>query len=128
MPLSEHEQRILAQLEESLSKEDPRFAKSVRETTVYTHSGRRVRWGAAGFVGGLVLLLVYFASNIESGMFCVVIMFVSAVVVESNARRMGGASWHDFSRSMRRDVNEDDVLAERPRAIREWWARHRRPQ
>ena len=34
MPLSEHEQRILAELEESLSKQDPRFAKNVRETNV----------------------------------------------------------------------------------------------
>jgi len=48
--LSEHEQRILAELEESLSKQDPRFAKNVRETNVYSHGGRRVRWGIAGFI------------------------------------------------------------------------------
>ncbi len=61
MPLSEHEQRILAELEESLSKEDPRFAKNVRETNIYSHSGRRVRWGDGGIRGrsgdlGLLLL------------------------------------------------------------------------
>ena len=39
MPLSEHEQKILAELEESLSKQDPRFAKNVRETNVYSHGG-----------------------------------------------------------------------------------------
>jgi len=50
MPLSEHEQKILAELEESLSKQDPRFAKNVRETNVYSHGGRRVRWGILGFV------------------------------------------------------------------------------
>ena len=52
MPLSEHEQRILAELEESLSKQDPRFAKNVRETNIYSHSGRRVRWGVAGLYRG----------------------------------------------------------------------------
>ena len=54
MPLSEHEQKILAELEESLSKQDPRFAKNVRDTNVYSHGTRRVRWGIAGFVVGLV--------------------------------------------------------------------------
>ena len=58
MPLSEHEQRILAELEESLSKQDPRFAKNVRETNVYSHGGRRVRWGVAGFVVGLLILIL----------------------------------------------------------------------
>ena len=46
MPLSEHEQKILAELEESLSKQDPRFAKNVRDTNVYSHGTRRVRWAS----------------------------------------------------------------------------------
>ncbi len=62
MPLSEHEQRILAELEESLSKQDPRFAKNVRETNVYSHGGRRVRWGIAGFVAGLLILILCFST------------------------------------------------------------------
>ena len=62
MPLSEHEQRILAELEESLSKQDPRFAKNVRETNVYSHGGRRVRWGIAGFIAGLVILILCFST------------------------------------------------------------------
>jgi len=47
-------------LEESLSKQDPRFAKNVRETNVYSHGGRRVRWGIAGFIAGLVILILCF--------------------------------------------------------------------
>ena len=34
MPLSDHEQRILAELEESLSKQDPRFAERVANESV----------------------------------------------------------------------------------------------
>ena len=100
MPLSEHEQRILAELEDSLSKQDPRFAKSVRETNVYSHGGRRVRWGILGFVAGPrdpdPLLLVA-ASPL--GLVGVALMFVSAVVIERNARLLGRASWQDITRS-----------------------------
>ena len=35
MPLSEHEQRILSELEESLSQQDPTFADRVANETVY---------------------------------------------------------------------------------------------
>jgi hypothetical protein len=61
VPLSEHEQRILAELEQSLTKDDPRFVRNVRATNVYSVSGRRVRWGIAGFVVGLAVLLIFFS-------------------------------------------------------------------
>ena len=126
MPLSEHEQRILAELEESLSKADPRFAKSVRETTVYSHSGRRVRWGVAGFVLGLLILLFTFSSSVLAGLCGVVIMFVSAVVIERNGRRLGRASWHDFTRSLRNDADDKTTLEDRRNSVREWLERRRR--
>ena len=93
MPLSEHEQRILAELEESLSKQDPRFAKNVRETNIYSHSGRRVRWGVAGFLVGLLVLILCFSHSVLLGLVGVALMFISAVVVERNARLLGRASW-----------------------------------
>ena len=67
MPLSEHEQKILAQLEESLSKQDPRFAKSVRETNIYAHSLRQIRWSAVAFVIGLVVLVAFFSQILRRG-------------------------------------------------------------
>jgi len=91
MPLSEHEQKILAELEESLSKQDPRFAKNVRETNVYSHGGRRVRWGILGFVAGLLILVLFFSQSTLLGLFGVALMFVSAVVIERNARLLGRA-------------------------------------
>jgi hypothetical protein len=126
MPLSDHEQRILAELEESLSKADPRFAKSVRETTVYSHSGRRVWWGVVGFVAGLTILLTTFSSSVVVGLFGVVIMFVSAMVIERNARRIGRASWHDFTSSIRNDGDDKTTLEDRRNSMREWLERRRR--
>ena len=51
MPLSEHEQRILAELEESLVRQDPEFAERVRSETVYRHAGRYCKWAAVGVRG-----------------------------------------------------------------------------
>jgi type IV secretory pathway VirB3-like protein len=125
VPLSEHEQRILAELEESLSKNDPSFAKSVRDTDVYAHGGRRVRWGIAGFVAGLLLLVLCFSHSIILGLVGVALMFVSAVVVERNARLLGRASWQDLTRS----AQGDDAHANygpRTSSIRDWLSRQRR--
>ena len=125
MPLSEHEQRILAQLEESLSKQDPRFAKSVRETNVYSHGGRRVRWGIAVFMVGLLILVLFFSRSIALGLVGVALMFVSAVIVERNARLLGRASWQDLTRT----PQGDDAHANygpRTSSLRDWLSRQRR--
>lgn len=126
MPLSEHEQRVLAELEESLSKDDPRFARNVRETTVYSHSGRRVRWGVAGFIGGLIVLLLTFSESTPLGLLGVAIMFASAIVIERNARRLGRASWNDFTRTLRSEAELRTSLEDRRNSLRDWLERRRR--
>jgi hypothetical protein len=97
VPLSDHEQRILAELEESLNREDPEFADKVRNESLYRHSGRQVRWAALGFVLGLVLTVWLFATSVWLGLVGVAIMFICAVVIQRNLRRMGRASWHDLT-------------------------------
>ena len=99
MPLSEHEQRILHELEQSLYQEDPDFAERVRSETVYRHAGRYCIWSALGFVAALVFMFFTFASNLALGFVGVVIMFLSGVVFANNARRMGKAGIDDLSRS-----------------------------
>ncbi len=124
VPLSDHEQRILAELEESLSKQDPRFAKSVRETNVYAHGGRRVRWGIAGFIAGLVVLVLFFSRSIAIGLVGVALMFISAIVIERNARLLGRASWQDLTRRAHADDTQPAV-GSRTRSIRDWLSRQR---
>ena len=85
MPLSEHEQRILHELEQSLYQEDPDFAERVRSETVYRHAGRYCIWSALVFVGALVFMFFTFASNLALGFVGVVIMFLSGVVFANNA-------------------------------------------
>jgi threonine/homoserine/homoserine lactone efflux protein len=58
MPLSEHEQRLLDQIERALYAEDPKFASNVRGGRLHRPSRRRRIQGAAVFVLGLVLMAV----------------------------------------------------------------------
>ena len=57
MPLSDHEQRLLDQIERALYDEDPKFASTVRSTDLRTHTRRRLRRAAVLFVLGFGLLL-----------------------------------------------------------------------
>lgn len=56
MPLSEHEQRLLDQIEQALYAEDPKFASSVRGRRLGKPSRRKRIQGIAMFVVGLALL------------------------------------------------------------------------
>jgi protein-S-isoprenylcysteine O-methyltransferase Ste14 len=58
MPLSEHEQRLLEQIERALYAEDPKFASTVRGGRLRKPTRRRRLQGVAVFVVGLVLLVV----------------------------------------------------------------------
>lgn len=57
MPLSEHEQRLLSQLEEQLLVDDPHFATTMRGTHGRS-LGRRVAVGVVGVISGIALLMV----------------------------------------------------------------------
>ena len=57
MPLSEHEQRLLDQIERALYQEDPKFASTVRATDLRTHMRRRLRRAALVLAIGFALLL-----------------------------------------------------------------------
>ena len=57
MPLSDHEQRMLDQIESALYAEDPKFASSVRGAHLRTPSTRRRLQGVGLFLLGLAMLV-----------------------------------------------------------------------
>ncbi|MEV7779153.1 DUF3040 domain-containing protein [Kitasatospora sp. NPDC088351] len=57
MPLSEHEQRLLDQMERALYAEDPKFASALEGTGLRTYTRRRVYLAVGGFVVGIGLLM-----------------------------------------------------------------------
>ncbi|HEY0870438.1 MAG TPA: DUF3040 domain-containing protein [Acidothermaceae bacterium] len=58
MPLSEHEQRVLEQIERALYADDPKFAATVRGIDPRTLHRRRYLRAALGAIVGVVLLPV----------------------------------------------------------------------
>jgi hypothetical protein len=63
MPLSEHEQRLLEQIERALYADDPKFASTVKSSNPRTWLRRRVVRSLLLFVLGLVVLVVGVAVN-----------------------------------------------------------------
>ncbi|GAB2929260.1 DUF3040 domain-containing protein [Streptomyces mayteni] len=57
MPLSDHEQRMLEQMERALYAEDPKFASSLEGNELRTYTRKRVYQAIAGFLVGIGLLM-----------------------------------------------------------------------
>ena len=57
MPLSEHEQRLLEQMEKALYAEDPKLASTLRGSSLRPADRRRLILGILGIVAGMGLLL-----------------------------------------------------------------------
>ena len=58
MPLSEHEQRLLEQIEQALYAEDPKFASAVRAGRSRIHRRRWIIIASIGILAGLTVVLV----------------------------------------------------------------------
>ncbi len=101
VPLSEHEQRVLQELEQALYQQDPAIANRLRSETVYRHAGRYLKWSVLGFVVGLAVMLVFFTTSVAVGFLGVLIMFASLVTFWTNLRRMGKAGLDDLGRSLK---------------------------
>ena len=58
MPLSDHEQRLLDEIEQALYAEDPKFAASVRSARTRSRTRRSAVLCVLGVLAGLALVLV----------------------------------------------------------------------
>jgi hypothetical protein len=88
MPLSEHEQRILEEIEQRLAEEDPRLVEAVSRTSLYTHLARRIRWASVAFLVGFVMLMLFpvslWAAALGFG-----VMLLSALLVYRYLKQLG---------------------------------------
>lgn len=100
MPLSDHEQRMLDQIESALYAEDPKFASSVRGGGFRAPTARRRLQGAALFVIGLAMLVsgvAFKATMIGSFPILSVVGFVvmfGGVVFAITGPRLSGRTDH----------------------------------
>ena len=88
MPLNDHEQKILEEIERRLSEEDPRLVEQVSRTNLHTHAWARMKMALAGFLLGVVLLL-FVGFNVWVAAFGFVLMTLSALLAYRYAGRLG---------------------------------------
>jgi Protein of unknown function (DUF3040) len=91
VPLSEHEQRMLEQMERALYAEDPKFASALEGAGLRTFTRRRVYLAGAGFLAGIALLMTGMA---------VKMIWVSVVgfLVMLGCAALGVAAWRRSAR------------------------------
>jgi hypothetical protein len=91
VPLSDHEQRLLEQIERALYAEDPKFASTVSSTDLRTHARRRVRRALVLLVLGMVALLAgVMVPSTALGVAGFCIMLGSAGFAASQYKRLAG--------------------------------------
>ena len=97
MPLSEHEQRLLDQIERALYAEDPKFASTVRGARLRRPSRRRRLYGIIAFLVGVALLVFGVIVPLKLASIQIVsvlgflVMFVGALLTLTTLTK-GGAS------------------------------------
>ncbi len=64
MPLSDHEEQLLSQMEQQLLHDDPKFASAMRGSARGARAGHRMALGALAVVAGLALLVLAVTAQI----------------------------------------------------------------
>ena len=91
VPLSEHEQRLLDQIEQALYAEDPKWANTVRISDPRSHYKRRLVKASIGFALGVVIMMVgVVMSLIWLGVGGFVVMLAACLWGLSSWKRMNG--------------------------------------
>ncbi len=86
MPLSEHEQKLLEQIERELINDDPKFASSVRSADGRVRARRKLLWAALlGILGLGMLIGGAVTSSTWLGVLGFCVMFAGAAVAVLNA-------------------------------------------
>ncbi|MGH9129391.1 MAG: DUF3040 domain-containing protein [Acidimicrobiales bacterium] len=122
MPLSEHEQRILEEIERSFYEHDPVTARRFETETVARQAARACKWASLGFGCGLALLLATFTDSVWLGGAGFMVMVFASVHFERNLRLLGREGWQELSESFRVRANHEAPGAPR-RNLREHFKR-----
>ena len=100
VPLSDHEQRLLDEIEQALYAEDPKFASAVRSAGLRTRLRRVIALCIVGVLAGLGLVLVGLMSNlIALSVIGFVLVVASCGMVARNLRPANRAPVADDART-----------------------------
>lgn len=93
MPLSDHEQRLLEQMERALSAEDPKFASTLRGADLRAHYRRRAAVAVVVFIVGVVALMTGAISMSGNGGAGGVLLAVGGFVIMLASAWYAVTSW-----------------------------------
>jgi len=110
VPLSEEELRLLEQMERALVEEDPKFASTLRGTSLRSLARRRAILAGACFVVGIAVMMTGVVANlIPVGIVGFLVMLVSATMGLTALRGQRAAAT---------GVAEEQPVVEEPREER----------
>ena len=108
MPLSEEEQRLLQQMEQALAAEDPKFASTLRGSTLRARLRRTVLVSALGFLVGIAVLMFGVVLKVTAVSVIGFVLMLAAAYFFITAWRRGGEVAADQSQ---------EPTGQQPRAV-----------
>jgi len=109
VPLSEDEERILQEISQQFYEDDPDFAGKVGETTLYSHTVRRMKWSGFGFIAGIVFLVASLSTSYLLAFTGFLMMLGCALYFERNLRKLGKAGLDHVTRSIKASGFRDAI-------------------
>ncbi|GGU79200.1 membrane protein [Streptomyces filipinensis] len=125
MPLSEHEQRMLEQMERALYAEDPKFASALEGSGLRTYTRRRVYQAVAGFLVGIALLMAGMVAQLIWVSVVGFLVMLGCAVLAVTGWRKAPKPGEQPTGAVRRQVRPKRSMMDR---IEERWQRRRDEQ
>ncbi|EST23238.1 DUF3040 domain-containing protein [Streptomyces roseochromogenus] len=122
MPLSEHEQRMLEQMERALYAEDPKFASALEGSGLRTYTRRRVYQAVAGFLVGIALLMAGMVAQLIWVSVVGFLVMLGCAVLAVTGWRKGPKPGEQPAGAVRRQARPKRSMMDR---IEERWQRRR---
>jgi hypothetical protein len=87
MPLDDHEQKILAEIERQFYEEDPELARAVRDISRPSRVG--IRLAVLGVIAGLAVVIGFFTTRTLVAILGFALLVVSATALVTGIRSRG---------------------------------------
>jgi Protein of unknown function (DUF3040) len=87
MPLDDHEQKILAEIERQFYEEDPELARAVRDISRPSRVG--IRLAVLGVIAGLAIVIGFFTTETLVAILGFALLVVSATALVTGIRARG---------------------------------------
>lgn len=130
VPLSEHEQQLLEQMEQALYAEDPKFASQMQGAGAKAAARRRIAIGVVGVLLGLGLLLAGVSTTMWLGAAGFALMVASVAYAVTPPRRRAALGTVQPDGSVRRVAPSQKARQTKPSGsfmhrLEERWDRRR---